>query len=95
VGRCDDASPGGPAQLTYRAHCLGVRLRRLVKRHRRRLINGKRYAWSSVAITFNGQEFTALDSISYSESREPEPLPVSLATATLTGEGLTLGWPKT
>jgi hypothetical protein len=56
--------------MTYRAHCLGVRLRRaLKKRARYPLINGQSYSWSSVEFTFNGQTFKGVAGIDYAEVR--------------------------
>ena len=52
--------------MTYRAHCLGVRLRRaLKKRPRYPLINGERFSYSEVVIRIDGVEFKALDSINF------------------------------
>jgi hypothetical protein len=60
--------------LTYRAHCLGVRLRRaLRKRPRYPLINGEYYSYSSLEIKFNGQTFKHVDHIAFWEKPKRAP----------------------
>jgi hypothetical protein len=84
--------------LTYRAHCLGVRLRRaLKKRPRYPLINGDSYSYSSVTITIGGQTFTEVGSIDYKATLDvgaSSSRRLAMREKRLTQKGLSIPWPK-
>lgn len=58
--------------MTYRAHCLGVRLRRALKKRRRYpLISGEQYSYSSIEVRIDGQTFRDVGSLEYEPMFKP------------------------